>query len=210
MSSFQVPLLVQHDKEPQKTHPTEQKIRSFLLRKSGWHYGEGGAFLQATVERAIALHEFMLRNGFFRTDAFPGLASQVIVTLYHRDEYYEFAVLPDGGLEFTQETGDQEIAFRGPMTIEEAKNIIAGIRTGTWTSSVSLDENSTTLTEAGSKVGLSGTRAAVAESLSFIVSVWSKPAAPCAGISKSTMPISAKTIRSSGACPRKTCLLTAS
>jgi hypothetical protein len=208
MASFQAPLLVQHAEEPQKPHPTEQKIRSFLLREEGWHYGEGVAFLPETVEQAVALHTVMLRKGFFRTNAFPGLAGQVIVTLYHKDEYYEFAVLPDGGLEFTQETGDQEIAFHEPMTIEEAEKIIAGIRTGTWTSFVSLDENSTTLTEAGSKAGLSGTRAA-AESRSSSVSVWSQPVIPCVGTSKSTMPISAETIRSSGACPRATCLMTA-
>jgi hypothetical protein len=210
MASFQAPLLVQHAEEPPKPHPTEQKIRLFLLREDGWHYGEGVAFRPETVEKAVALHTFILRKGFFRTNAFPGLAGQVIVTLYHRDEYYEFAVLPDGDIEFTQETGNQEIAFREPMTIEEAEKIIAAIRTGTWTSFVSLDANSTTPTEADSKAGLSGTRAAVAESRSLIVNVWSQLVIPCAGTSKSTMLISAETIRSSGACPRTTCLMTAS
>jgi hypothetical protein len=202
-------LLTQSATEPEVVHPTERKLWSYLRREDGWHYGEGIAFHQDAVDAAVKLHRFVLENGFYRTNAFPGLGGQVVVTLYHGLEYYEFAIQPDHTVALTREIDGQEITYREPLSIDGAYTVIRKIRTDAWISSESLGESTMILTSAGSRAGCSAILAAVAESLSSIGSAWPRPVAAYAGTSRSIMPTSEETIQSSGTCPRLTCLMTA-
>lgn len=107
---------------------TERKIESFQTKQYGWHYGEGVAFERATIDRAISLHREVLCQGSFRTNAFPGLRGQVLVTVYHGNDYLEFSVEPDGTVAFLHEVDDREIDYREKLAPEEIGAIIADLR----------------------------------------------------------------------------------
>ena len=103
---------------------TERKIEGFQTKQYGWHYGEGVAFERATLDRAISLHREVLRQDSFRTNAFPGLRGQVLVTIYRGNHYLEFSVEPDGAVAFLHEVDDQEIDYREQLAPEDIASII--------------------------------------------------------------------------------------
>lgn len=75
---------------------TEAKIRGFKNLQPGWHYGEGDQIQQAVLDRALECHARIINEGLFdATDAFPGLAGEVMVTAYKADGYLEFIMRPD-------------------------------------------------------------------------------------------------------------------
>lgn len=107
---------------------TEHKIEGFQTKEYGWHYGEGVAFERATLDRAVSLHREILRQDFFRTNAFPGLRGQVLVTVYHQNHYWEFCVEPDGTVAFLHEVDDREIDQREKLTPEQAEVMLGEAR----------------------------------------------------------------------------------
>ena len=118
-----------------RPHRTERKIEGFQTKQYGWHYGEGVAFAGATLDRAISLHREVLRQDSFRTNAFPGLRGQVLVTVYRGNHYLEFSVEPDGTVAFLHEVDDQEIDYREQLAREEIRVIISQFGEEIWTQS---------------------------------------------------------------------------
>ena len=109
---------------------TKAKIESYLTMPDGWNFGEGIAFDNATVDAALRLHGELLRNGLSRTESFPGLGGQVIVTFYRLPHYYEFVVYPDGHIEYTHEFDDDEVCWRESITEADTYAIIAKLKAG--------------------------------------------------------------------------------
>lgn len=77
------------------------------------------------LDRAIALHRELLCQGYSRTNAFPGLNGEVLVTAYHEKHYYEFCLELDGMVTFVHEIDDEEIGRRERLAPDEVGVIIA-------------------------------------------------------------------------------------
>ncbi|MBA7696828.1 hypothetical protein ES703_105480 [subsurface metagenome] len=96
----------------------------------------------------------MLRQDSFRTNAFPGLRGQVLVTVYRGNQYLEFSVEPDGTVAFLHEVDDREIDYREKLAPEEVGVIIAQFGEEIWTQSGSSAQSSMIENGAGSRAVL--------------------------------------------------------
>ncbi len=103
---------------------TSQKIRRFANLREGWHYGEGERIATQTIEQALSLEAFAQENGLRETDAFPGTAGEVRITIYEGAEYLEFTIEPDRSITFVHERDGKEINSIESMSIEDAKRRI--------------------------------------------------------------------------------------
>ena len=202
-------LRLQSEADSLSEHPTETKIRSYSRRGRGWHYGEGVEFCADVVAEAISLHRFIVRNGHYRTDAFPGLGGEVIVTLYHGSHYYEFALEPGGQLWFSHEVGGEEKVYRAPISVDKAYQIIKQIRTDEWSSSESSLASTMTSTFEDFRAGFLAIRETMVAYLSSVDSAWSRPPATFAVTSGGTTPTSEVAVQSSGSSRQAICPVTA-
>ena len=103
---------------------TLEKIDSFGDLEAGWHYTEGVRFDPKVLEAAKSLVVKANEVGFEKTDAFPGLNGEVMVTIYHGDLYSEYTVEPDFRVIFCQEEGKKIVADWIEMDMDEAKGMI--------------------------------------------------------------------------------------
>ena len=139
-------------------HVTEDKIIGFSQYRRGWHYGEGVPFGERTIGLALKLHQEIIRQAFFVTDAFPGLQGQILVTIYYGDHYLEFTVEPDETISFCQEEQDVEILNCEGLSFEQAIKQLQEFRRQTWKGSGSSAEYSMTPENTGSRAPLLGTQ----------------------------------------------------
>src|SRR5437870_2555161 len=73
----------------------ETKIETFSKLPAGWHYGEGVAPSRRAINAATAWNRILRALGFQHTDAFSGIAGEILVTAYHGDHQIEVVVEPD-------------------------------------------------------------------------------------------------------------------
>lgn len=110
-------------------HPTEQKIRQFATLEEGWHFMGGSSFDQSVLQRAIDVHRIALALGFYRTNAFPGLDGEVMVTLYAGVHYLELLIESrHRTITFCHEEGDTEICYKEGLSSEEAERQLSEVR----------------------------------------------------------------------------------
>ena len=127
-------------------HVTEDKLRGFLGLRVGWHYGEGDALSEQTIQRALSLHAEAIAQGLYMTDAFPGLGGQVMITIYNSADYLEFVLELDGSVTYTRDRHRQEVDYRELASDLEAKRVLQSYREELWKRSASSAEScSTTL-----------------------------------------------------------------
>ena len=91
---------------------TERKLQRFRQFKAGWHYGEGERINRDCIEKALALHREIDRTLSLKTNAFPGLCGEVVLTAYSGDHYWEFIFETDGTLTLCHEMEDKEVCYR--------------------------------------------------------------------------------------------------
>jgi hypothetical protein len=103
-----------------KAQGTRRKIKGFMHFDEGWSYGYGEKFNLQVVEEALALHTELIRIGISKTDAFPGLSGEVMVTGYYHNHYLEFIVEPDLTITFTHEVGDDEVFYQEGLSTQQA------------------------------------------------------------------------------------------
>lgn len=103
---------------------TIKKINSFRNYVKGWSFGEGQAFNNKIVEKAIDLVKFSSHCGFREMDAFPGLNGEIMVTLYFAQEYWEFTIEPNESVTFVYECDDEVILYKEKLKF---KNILERI-----------------------------------------------------------------------------------
>jgi hypothetical protein len=96
-----------------------QKIRSFASLPIGWHFGEGRAPNLSMIASAIAWNRVMLGLGLPKTEAFPGIVGEIMVTGYSGGHYLEVLLEPSG-VSITHEENGVEIWSREQMTSNQA------------------------------------------------------------------------------------------
>jgi hypothetical protein len=68
--------------EVETAERTRKKIEGFARLPEGWHYGSGSPATARVIDLALRT-EAMLRNaGYPKTDAFPGVSGEIVVTGY--------------------------------------------------------------------------------------------------------------------------------
>ena len=126
---------------------TIQRIRSFANLAVGWHYGQGNPPSADAIDRAISLVNFAQREGFHKTDAFPGIEGSILTTVYYYTFTLEFEVRPDGLVDYILEKNDAEIDEEEGLTDEAARGKIASFGENLWNQFVFYTYN--TMTENG-------------------------------------------------------------
>ncbi len=128
---------------------TQGKIRQFIKLPIGWHFGEGVPPNEKTEQSALNMADRMALSGF-RTDAFPGIDGEIMVTGYHNENYIEFTFEADGTVTFIREEGDEEIEYAENLTVREAKEHLKTFRDEIWKKSYELSAQDTTTHERNS------------------------------------------------------------
>jgi hypothetical protein len=128
----------------ESSNETSQKISNFQNYPAGWNYGEGDRFGGAEVERALYIQRLFVQNGFPATDAFPGLAGQIVVTAY-KDEYFlQFVVEPQKLATFTAQKGNQLLKRLYHVRQADAISSFVEVLRDVWSISDSSTSKSTT------------------------------------------------------------------
>lgn len=104
---------------------TEQKILDFKTLGRGWCYGTGELFNDCTIDKAVKLNREILDNGFLETNAFPGTNGEIMITLYHNDDYLEFTIENNETITFVHEKKAEELAYEEQLSYEDIKHRIS-------------------------------------------------------------------------------------
>lgn len=103
---------------------TDQKIRSFKALPGGWHYGEGIAPSPAMIESARDWLKQVTQYGFLVTDAFPGIAGEIMISGRRGEDEIELILENDNTISFYHQRNDESVSEpieRGdPNDIEDA------------------------------------------------------------------------------------------
>lgn len=99
---------------------TIDKIDEFGTYKKGWRGGEGIPFANVTI-RALELVAEAAKVGFIHTDAFPGTAGEIMITIYDEPHYLEFIIGQSATVDFVREMGKEEVEYSEDVPFDEAK-----------------------------------------------------------------------------------------
>jgi hypothetical protein len=157
-----------------RAQQTAEKISSFRELPTGWHYGNGNAPSDETIQKALTLNSELALSGFSKTNAFPGIEGEIQVTAYHGPLYLEFTIEPDRGITFIYEHNGEEIEQKEKLDLRTAVQIIRTFRGRTWVLSESFIKGTTTPIREISKVLPSSHPAMGAKSQSLMMSVYPK------------------------------------
>ncbi len=111
------------------TAVTKQKISSFKYLPSGWHYGEGIRPADAMIDAAHDWHNRIASLGFTATNAFPGVAGEIMISGKSGDHDVEIILETNGTLSFEHSKEDETVTSieRGSAgQVEEALSEAAG------------------------------------------------------------------------------------
>jgi len=100
---------------------TKDKILAFSNLGKDWHFGEGVPPTKEILKQAVSLSDRIAISGF-RSNAFPGVDGEIMVTVYHGKNYLEFTFEADGTVTFVREKDETEIAYEEKLTFDQAKN----------------------------------------------------------------------------------------
>jgi hypothetical protein len=95
---------------------TQSKITGFLKLPVGWHYGKGRAPSKDFVAKALVYVSFYNLLGIEKTDAFPGIDGEIMVTGYYGTNVIETTLELDGTFRFCHEKGDVEIKYQEALS----------------------------------------------------------------------------------------------
>ena len=102
---------------------TDQRISDFLKLPQGWHYGEGNAPKEKTVDDSLLINNQATLLGL-KTEAFPGINGEIQINRYSEDKTLEFTIESTGNILFVEEESGIEISSQEDLTIEEVLNLI--------------------------------------------------------------------------------------
>lgn len=181
---------------------TAAKVASFRNLPRGWHYGDGVPASEETAQTAKNLLLGMAHAGLWKTNAFPGIDGQMMVTAYHRNQYFEMSVEADGSVVFVYEENRREVIYRENLTPAEALNLLHEVvRDSLWVSSASYTTTISTRFAETLRAMLSKTRLVKAESQSLTRSALEEAAETSALTSPAIIRYRPMTLLSSGASP---------
>ena len=107
---------------------TRNKLISFLDLPAGWHFGTGRAPSRKLVKLLIDVNARAFDQGFPKSDAFPGINGNVMLTLYYQDHLIDLIV--EEGMQIASilyEKGDEEVLSQDDIGVALALNIIQQI-----------------------------------------------------------------------------------
>lgn len=102
---------------------TDQRISDFLKLPQGWHYGEGNAPNEETVDDALRINNQATLLGL-RTEAFPSINGEIKINCYFGHETLEFTIGSTNRALLVEEESDSEISSQDNLTVEGVLNII--------------------------------------------------------------------------------------
>lgn len=102
---------------------TDQEITNFLKLSQGWHYGEGHAPNEKTVDDSLRINNQATLLGL-KTEAFPGINGEIQINCYFRDKTLEFTIESTGEISLVEEKNDIEISSHDNLGLEEVLNFI--------------------------------------------------------------------------------------
>ncbi len=103
---------------------TEQKIEKFASFQSGWSVHGGEPFSGSTITLAKELNSWAIRNGFFKTDAFPGIHGNILVTIYYEKHCLELEIEESGVISITHEKDGEDISNLDGLDLDRAQKRI--------------------------------------------------------------------------------------
>ncbi|MBC8180359.1 hypothetical protein H8E88_04465 [candidate division KSB1 bacterium] len=143
------------------SHPTIKKILGFGKREHGWHFGEGVPPSKDIIGKALLIVKKAIKADL-DTDAFPGVNGEIMVTIYHKNDYLEFTVEVDGKVTLVHERGEEEISYKEGLEISNALREMKNIGKYLWNISEAFTKTITIRDLCDSKVWLSETHQAQA------------------------------------------------
>lgn len=100
---------------------TNDKLSSFADLCVGWHYGQGIPPSMNLISRLIEINRQAYRFGFSKTDAFPGVSGNIMLTLYEGEYLVDLTVERDGKTAtFTLEKNYEELDSRENIALSTA------------------------------------------------------------------------------------------
>jgi len=90
---------------------TAAKIAAFEKLPFGWHSGFGLPPETETVRLTLELEAALRAAGLSKTNAYPGLDGEILLTAYHGTLFVELTVLGDGRVTFFVEQEDRETLY---------------------------------------------------------------------------------------------------
>lgn len=172
---------------PSAQSKTISKIESFARLDNGWHYGRGIAADRSTIDRAISVFNQYIQIGFLRTDAFPGVDGEIMVTGYKDIFYVECTVAADGSYSVVGEQNNEVIAEAYGIGLSVATETITAVAKQTWTIFNSSIQNTMTIPKTNLKVWLSRTQTRTDAPRSYYADALMVPRAVTASISDDTI-----------------------
>lgn len=134
-------------------HPALDKLSRFSEFNDGWHYGDGIAPTKQTMINARKLIHIAIMS-IFHVDVFPGIEGEIMVTVYHKDDYLEFTINRYGSVTYVHEVKRKEEDCREGISFKCAYKLLTSYRDRTWNSSESLAQNIMTHISKNSKASL--------------------------------------------------------
>lgn len=152
--------------------PTEAKIEEFSYLPGGWHYGEGVAPTRKMVNQAVGWSKIIKSFGFPKTDAFPGVDGEIMVTGYLGQHYVEL-LIEEGSVTLTYESAGKEVACFENVTPSKAFEELQRIAGGIWNTSGYSIQNILTVNSPSSRAWRSKTPGVGLPS--FNTPAWTQP-----------------------------------
>ncbi len=102
---------------------TDQRISDFLKLPQGWHYGEGHAPNEKTVNDSLLINNQATLLGL-KTEAFPGINGEIEIDCYSKDKTLEFTIESTGKILLVEDESGIETSSQEDLTIKDALDFI--------------------------------------------------------------------------------------
>ncbi len=102
---------------------TDQRISDFLKLPRGWHYGEGNAPNEDTVDDALRINSQATLLGL-KTEAFPGINGEIKINCYFGHKTLELTIGSTNRALLVEEENDSEISSHDNLTVGAVLDII--------------------------------------------------------------------------------------
>lgn len=109
-------------------HQTEKKLKSFLLRNISRISDDERATIERNCEIALALHKAAQGLGFFKTNAFPGDAGEIALTITEDMHSLEFVIEVDSSITFSEEVENEVVEYEEGLNQQQAETILRNFR----------------------------------------------------------------------------------
>ena len=115
-----------------KTSSMINKVNGFRKLTRGWHYGEGFAPDDNTINNAIDLLKIASSYGLQDSDAFPGIEGDILILLYSNNDILEFSFECSGEIDYIRQKDKTTIDEREHLDIKNAVQVIRNFRKESW------------------------------------------------------------------------------